>query len=151
MKFVIGCAWLEWLSIIGSVVSVAVSLVAIRTSKRYASGNTRIVNEALNPERLEKAAMILSEATHWDDAGNIGLKLYLSDLNKYCALMMIFQELNSVALLVSDNALPKKVCKDTNSKIVGYLSRKQVLDFVRMNKDAFGALYGLARSEGIEA
>ena len=152
MGFIIGCTLLEKLSIgnfVLSVVSLIIACVAIRTSKRYASGNIRIVDEALSDERLEKGATILSEETPGE--GNVGLKLYLSDANKYCALMMIFQELNNAALLVLDGSLPKNVCDGARACIARYLLRKQVLDFVSTNKDTFGGLYEIAKSGWREA
>lgn len=151
MNLLMGCTTAELLSFGGVVVSVASLIVSYVVCKRYASGNMHIVSEALNAERLEKAATILSEETHGEGDGNIGLKLYLSDPNKYCVLMMIFQELKNAALLVLDGSLPKKVCEDKKSEIAKYLSRKQVLDFVRMNKDTFSVLYEIAKSEEIEA
>ena len=130
------------LSVVGIIVSVVAIWVSHLTSKRYASGIIDIVFTALDPMLLEKVAKTLSKVSSDDCPGNINLNLHMREQdNEYEMVWQVFFNLNMLAELMSDDALPTRINECARHSIRNYLSRKQVRTFVNENKVMLHALY----------
>ena len=133
-------------SFVVSIVSVIVSGVAIwvshLTSKRYASGIIDIVFTALDPMLLEKVARTLSRVSSDNSPGSKNLNLHMREQDNECGeVWQTFFNLNILAELMSDDALPTRINECARHSIRNYLSRTQVRTFVNENKNMLHALY----------
>ena len=143
------CVSKECLSGLIDVVSLSVSVIAIivayKTQKRYLAGNVQIVKEALNPIVLEQVADIIAEVRKKPNGqDNVALMLYLNGNGKSAVVNKVFQDLDMVCALIHDNALPRKVIARAKESIKHFVSRVQILEFVKCQKDMYLELYRLA-------
>ena len=140
------------LQVILSAVSAIISVMAIKishdTQKRYLAGNVQIVKEVLNPIVLEQVADIIAEVRKMPNGNdNVAFMLYLSNQGKYSVVNKTFQDLNMVCALIYDKALPDRVITCAKESMARFLSRCQILDFVKAQKDIYSELYRLANEE----
>ena len=73
----------------------------------------------------------------------IAFMLYLNNQGKYSVVNKTFQDLNMVCALIYDKALPAKVITCVKESIGHFLSRGQILDFVKAQRDIYSELFRL--------
>lgn len=153
MDLFIGCTLLQLTGtgIMLSIISIVISCFSIWfswiTSKRYTSGTVDVTFRVLDPRLLEKTAEILNKASHGNSDGNPDLCLYMNEGNEYGEVWETLFNLNMLAVLMLDDALPKKINEVARNHINKYLSRKQVWAFVNANKNILQALYEIKESK----
>ena len=143
------CSYHEWISCGIAIVSIIVSSLAIVmshiTQKRYVAGNVQIVKEILDPVVLEQVTGIIAAVRKMPNGqDNTAFMLYLNNQGKYSVVNKTFQDLNMVCALIYDKALPAKFIICAKESIGRFLSRGQILDFAKAQKDTYPELNSLA-------
>lgn len=127
-------------------VSVIAIIVAYKTQKRYLAGNVQTVKEVLNPIVLKQVADIIAEVRKEQNGhDNVAFMLYLNGNGKYAIANKAFQDLNMVCALIHDKALPLKVIACAKESVMRFLSRVQILEFVKDQKEIYPELYHLVK------
>ena len=115
-----------------------------KTAKRYASGNTQLVENVLIPEHLERIAEIINEASKYSDCP-AAWACAAQDMKKYNELSSLLYSVERVCAIIHEDALPPKVKDTTHNQISNFLSIPKIHSFVEANQHTFPELWSFTK------